>query len=120
MDITALKVVGIFAVIAGLIPVFHPTLFSNSDIQLDAYSSIELRVKWGIVVGFGLFLATQNHLFPWLVTLSGLLFWLTASVVIARCIGIMLDGLVGKQWVWLLIELIALVVFGFWYYKSKT
>ncbi|WP_456294855.1 hypothetical protein M1D72_05660 [Vibrio sp. AK197] len=115
MGFMVLKIVGFLAIAAGLIMAFSPTLLGLSSSQLDAYASIESRVKWGFLIGLGAFLVTQNHLIPWSVTLPGLFFWLTAGIVVARSIGIMLCGLAGKQWLWLLTEVMVLVVFGFWF-----
>lgn len=115
-----LKIIGYLAVAAGLIMAFSPNLLGLSPSQLDAYASIESRVKWGFLIGLGAFLVTQNHLIPWSVTLLGLFFWLTAGIVVARSIGIIHCGLASKQWLWLLIEVIVLVVLGFWHYKSNT
>lgn len=117
LEITALKVVGVIVLIVGFVMAFSPKFFSDSSNSVDAYSSIEASVKWGFLIGFGALLVAHNQLTPWLVTLSALLFWLTAGIVSARLIGIVRFGLVGNQWLWLLIEVLALIAFGLWQYK---
>ncbi len=115
-----LNILGVILFIAGLALAYNPELISSSPMPTDAYQSIEKRVKWGFVMGFGILLLFHHQLVPWLLTASALLLALTIGIVLARLLGIFLDGVVAKQFLWLGIELVALVLFGFWYWKQST
>ena len=69
---------------------------------------INLRATWGgTVLGLGLFLAWLPALRPWGRTLIGFVGWVMAGVGFARLCGFVLDGGPdGKQWTWLIAEIL--------------
>jgi hypothetical protein len=69
---------------------------------------INLRASWGgAVLGLGAFLAWLPALRPWSRTLIGLLGWTMAGVGAARLVGFVVDGGPdGRQWVWLIAEVL--------------
>src|SRR5690606_19017635 len=120
LDMTlVIKVLGVILVAAGLVLAINPDFLLKSPAPVDAYQLIEKRVKWGFLIGFGILLIIHHQFTPWSFTASALLFSLTLGIVLARFLGIVLDGAFAKQFLWLGIELFILAGFGFWYWKQS-
>lgn len=115
-----LKIAAIILIISGLLFAYKPDLISYSSAQLGGYETIEKRVRWGFLIGLGIFLLFPLLWVDWLLTIWLLLATLTFGIIIARLLGFMLDGLFAKQMLWLLTEVIILAVFVFLYWKRKT
>ena len=113
-----LKISGVILLSAGLILAIKPDLFSKFSTSVDAYQMIEKRVKWGILIGLGGFMIFNNTWTSWGSLAAGLLVSLTLGIIIARLTGLVSDGFFIKQLYWLLIEMIALIIFGFLYWKQ--
>lgn len=106
--------------ILGFILTFIPDIFGKFSMPIDAYQMIEKRVKWGLLIGFGIFLIFHNNWTSWGLIVTALLTALTIGVIVARLTGLVMNGFFTKQLWWLLIELVALIVFGFLYWKQKA
>ncbi len=112
-----LKILGVIILIIGLSLTFKPDLFSKLPSLITGYQMIEKRVKWGALIGFGLFLIFLTDWTSWRLIVSGLLFGLTAGIIIARLTGFVLDGFFTGQLWWLLIEFTVAILFGYLYFK---
>lgn len=109
----ALKVFGTAILLAGLVLTYKPGLISRTTPPSDAYAMIEARVRWGFLIGIGLFIIlNQNWIVAWL-TLYEFGFYIILGIIIARTAGMLLDGTFPKQWLWLGIEFAILLVFAF-------
>lgn len=113
------KISGILLFIAGLVMAINPSLFNKLPASVNGYKLIEMRVKWGLLLGFGLFLVFPGFRSHWSISTISFLMALTAGVIIGRLLGFILDGFYSKQLWWLLIEFVALFLFGFLYYRKK-
>ncbi len=114
-----LKILGVIILIIGFSLTFKPDLFSKLSTPIDGYQMIEKRVKWGALIGFGLFLIFFTDWTSWRLIVSGLPFALTAGIITARLTGFVLDGFFTRQLWWLLIECAALILLGYIYFKQK-
>ena len=117
----SLRVLALILIIVGFILTYKPDLTNSSVPQLlEGYEMIEKRVKWGALIGLGIFLFFHHQWINWVLTVWAVLSALTLGVIIARLLGFLLDGLFAKQMLWLLIELVILGIFVFFYWKKKT
>lgn len=116
--IVFIKILGTIFLISGFFLVIRPNLFGHFSAPVDAYHMIEKRVKWGMLIGAGLFLIVNNNWTSWGILTSGFLTALTLGIIIARLIGFVLDGFFIKQIWWLSIEFFALLLFGFLYLRQ--
>ncbi|MDR7131820.1 hypothetical protein J2X69_004185 [Algoriphagus sp. 4150] len=114
-----LKISGVILLMAGLILAYKPGLLSTYPLPTDPYQVIEKRVRWGFMIGLGLLLLFHHPWTPWGLTVSALLIALTTGIIIARLLGMLWDGFFAKQMLWLAVELGALLIFGFLYWKLK-
>ena len=115
-----LKILGVILLMAGFILAYKPEWVSTHPLPTDLYEMIERRVRWGLVIGLGLLLLFHHPWTSWGLTVSALLVALTSGVIIARLLGVVLDGFYAKQMGWLAIEFAALLTFGFLYWKLKS
>lgn len=115
-----LRGIGIALIIAGIVLVANPELISNKAIPDNTFEAIERRIWWGLIIGFGCLLMFHHQLQPWMTSLAAASASLMFGLLVARLIGIMLDGSVAKQWQNVGIELILLVPLVWWYLSVRA
>lgn len=117
----ALKAFGLLLALAGLLLAALPTLLNDPGPAASSFEAIERRIWWGGLFGVGLLLLTHTQLKPWLFTLSAATFWIIGGMLVARTIGLVLDGAdSGKQWFWFVVELVIVVVAAVGMIRTKT
>ena len=115
-----LRCFGILIILIGIVLVVNPELISNKPIPDDTFQAIERRIWWGLLIGFGSLLLFHHQLQPWMTTIAAASASLMFGLLIARLIGIMLDGLVAKQWLNVAIEVILLAPLVWWYLSTHS
>jgi hypothetical protein len=114
------RILGFAILIAGVVLSCNPEFVSNKPVPEDVFEAVERRIKWGVVVGFGLLFIFHTQLRPWLGTVAAIGVALTVGILIARFIGIVLDGSVPRQWFWMAVEFVVLIPLWFWYVRQST
>ena len=120
MGNVALRIVGCTLVAAGVVLASNPELVTNKPIPSDTFEAIERRIWWGLLIGLGLIPLVHHQLRPWVPTLAATLSLLVFGLLVARLIGITLDGSVAKQWLYVGIEGLLLAPLVWWYLKVRT
>ncbi|MGI9319070.1 MAG: DUF4345 family protein [bacterium] len=115
----ALRIFGAVLVLVGVVLVSNPELVSNKPIPENTFEAVERRIWWGLFIGVGVLLLFHHQLQPWLTTVAAVGSSLTFGLLVARLIGIALDGSVTKQWIWVAVEGIILAILVWWYAKAK-
>lgn len=110
-----LKILGVILLIAGYVLTYKPNIISKIPLPENPYQMIEVRVKWGFLIGLGILFIFFNQWSDWKLTVCALLFFLTLGIIIARLFGFVLDGFFSKQLLWLSIEVVTLIIFGILY-----
>lgn len=109
----ALRILGGVLVLAGLVLSVAPTLALDPGDAPDLFEAIERHVRWGLLIGIGLLLAVRTSLRPWRVTFAHLVCWVSAGYLVARLIGIAVEGASsGRQWLWVGVEVAICLVAG--------
>ena len=114
-----LRVLGSALILIGIVIVSNPELIVNKPVPTDPFLAVERRIWWGLIVGFGILLLFHHQLLPWQPTLAATLASLLVGLLIARFIGIALDGPPARQWLYVAIEVVILVPLVWWYLKVK-
>ena len=114
-----LKIIGFFVFAAGIVLASSPELISSKPVPEDIFRAVERRIWWGVLIGLGLIPLFHGTVKPWLPTIIAVGGALTFGVLIARLIGIALDGSVLKQWFWVAVEFVILIALWVWYSKLK-
>ena len=115
-----LQVAGIIILLVGVFLTYNPELLSSKPIPEDTFRAIERRVRWGFLIGLGMLLMFHHQVKPYLLTVAALGTTLTLGALISRVLGIVLDGSAPRQWMWVVVELIMVIGFGFWYANQRT
>ncbi len=116
----ALRLVGVISIIIGVVLAWNPEFISSKPIPTDTFRAIERRIWWGLIIGVGALLMFHHQIQPWQPTVAATIFSLLFGLLVARLIGIMLDGSVIKQWINVGIEIVLMVPFIWWYFHSRT
>lgn len=114
------KAIGVVLIMIGIVLVWNPELVSNKPIPTDTFKAIERRIWWGLIIGIGRLPWFHTQLQPWMATLAATLSALMFGLLVARLIGIMLDGSVLKQWINVAIELVIMVPLVWWYLRVRA
>lgn len=114
-----LKILGILLFITGFSLTLKPDFVGKFPASIDAYQMIEKRVRWGFLVGLGLFLTFYSNWNSWGLSITAFIFAITLGIIISRLTGFVKDGFFIQQLWWLLIEFFVLLLFGFLYWKQK-
>jgi len=72
-----------------------------------------------LLIGLGLLLLFNKQWSPWLPTLLISTVALIVGMLVARLIGIALDGSVQKQWILVLVELAVGAALLWWYFRVR-
>ncbi|MGJ8550576.1 DUF4345 family protein [Winogradskyella undariae] len=110
-----LKIIGTVLLVSGCVLTYKPNLMSKIPLPENPYQMIEVRVKWGFLMGLGILFIFYNQWSGWKLTVCALLFFLTLGIIIARLFGFVLDGFFSKQLLWLTVEIVVLIIFGILY-----
>lgn len=115
-----LRGIGIALIIAGIVLVSNPELVSTKAIPDNTFNAIERRIWWGLLIGFGCLLMFHHQFQPWVTSLAATSASLMFGLLVARLIGIMLDGSVTKQWLYVGLELVLLAPLVWWYLRVRA
>ena len=115
-----LRCIGIALLVIGITLAWNPELVSNKPIPSDTFKATERRIWCGLLIGFGSLLLFHHQLLPWMPTLAATSSALFFGLLVARLIGIMLDGSEAKQWINVGIELVILAPLVWWYFRVRT
>ncbi|MFZ0598015.1 MAG: hypothetical protein WAM46_13615 [Flavobacterium sp.] len=110
-----LKIIGAVLLIAGCVLTYKPNIISKIPLPEKPYERIEMRIKWGFLIGLGILVLFFNQWSDWKLTVCAFLFFLTLGIIIARLFGFVLDAFYSKQLLWLTIEVVVLIIFGILY-----
>ncbi len=118
-----LRIVGIVVALAGVMLAVFPSWFGpltgGPEPPADIFESIERRVRGGMVLGLGLIFIAVPALRPWSTSIpSAILYFMTGALAM-RLLGLILDGTVAKQWLWVAVEAVVMAVAAVWLWHSS-
>lgn len=109
------RVVGLAVLAVGLLLAYDPELVTGEAIPEATFEAVERRIVWGVPIGIGILLLFHFQLTPWLRTVAAVGCALTLGLLIARLLGIAIDGSVARQWYWVGVEFVMVVALALWY-----
>ena len=114
------RALGGVAIVVGVVLAWNPELVTGKPVPEDAFEATERRIWWGLIIGFGTLLLFHHRLQPWTATVAATASALMFGLLVARLIGIALDGSVVKQWINVGIELVILAPLVWWYLRVRA
>lgn len=86
----------------------------------DTFEAIERRIRGGMVLGAGLVLITRTALRPWSVTIASVLFYVLLGALVARVLGLIIEGPSSRQWLYVALEGALTVFPALWLWRSAS
>ena len=114
------KIVGIAIIVAGVIITIHPDLVGSRVNATSVFDAVEQRARWGGLIAIGVMFLLFIRIRPWALTIATLGLGTSIGYLIARSIGIAIEGADIQQWVWLAAEVIIAVAMTVWYRQLRN
>lgn len=117
-----LRILGIVLAVVGAVAAAFPGWFGpltgGPEPPVDVYHAIERRIRGGMVLGVGLTFIAVTALRPWSTSIPSAVFYFMTGALAARLLGLLLDGTVAKQWLWVAVEAVAMALAALWLWRS--
>lgn len=121
---SALGVVGIavagFGAAMAVFPGWFGPLTGGPEPPADAFEAIERRIRGGMVLGAGLVLIARTALRPWSVTIASVLFYVLLGALLARVLGLMIEGNDSRQWLYVALEGVLIAIPALWLWRASA
>ncbi|MEM6293148.1 MAG: hypothetical protein AAGA54_17870 [Myxococcota bacterium] len=121
---SALRIVGLvitaLGALAAVFPGWFEPLTGGPEPAVDTFEAIERRIRGGMLSGVGLLLIARTELRPWSVTIASLLLYVLLGALVARILGILVDGSVSRQWLLVAVECGLLTVAALWLWRASA
>ena len=117
LNILGIVVAGVGVVVA-VFPDWFGALTGGPEPPADVYETIERRVRGGMVLGVGLIFIAVTALRPWSTSIPSAIFYFMTGALAARLLGLLVDGTVAKQWLWVAVEAVVMAMAAPWLWRS--
>jgi multisubunit Na+/H+ antiporter MnhB subunit len=117
-----LRIFGIALAVLGLAAAAFPSWFGpltgGPGAPVDVFEAVERRVRGGMLLGIGLCFIAITALSPWSTSLPTAIFYFMAGALAARILGLMIDGVVPKQWLLVAVEAVVMAIAALWLWRN--
>ncbi|MEM6993302.1 MAG: hypothetical protein AAF721_22510 [Myxococcota bacterium] len=97
-----------------------PTLAHDPGPAPDLFEAVERHARWGLPIGIGALLVGRTRLRPWSVTVASLVLSVTLGYLVARIIGISIEGVgSSRQWLYCGIEVVIGIAAGAFLWRKR-
>lgn len=121
---SGLRLVGIVIALFGAIVAVFPNGFGfltgGAEPPADLFEAVERRVRGGMVLGVGLVFLAVGEIRPWSVSIPAAIFYFMTGALAARLLGMVLDGVVPKQWLLVAVEALVMGAAALWLWRSSA
>lgn len=112
---SGLRILGIVLAGLGVVAAVFP---GGPEPPIDAYHAIERRIRGGMLLGVGLTFIAVTGLRPWSTSIPSAVFYFMTGALAARLLGLLVDGTVAKQWLWVAVEAGVMTLAALWLWRS--
>ena len=107
-------------VLASIAPSWFAFITQAAEPTADLFEAVERRVRGGMVLGVGLAFVAIPTLRPWSVSIPSVIFYFMTGALAARLLGLIVDGVVPRQWMLVAVEAIFMAVAALWLWRSSV
>ena len=111
-------VLSVFGAVAAVVPGWFGPLTGGPEPPVDVYHAIERRIRGGMVLGVGLTFIAVTALRPWSTSVPSAIFYFMTGALAARLVGLLVDGTVAKQWLWVAVEAAVMALAALWLWRG--
>lgn len=113
---SAARVIGVLVAVVGVVASAFPDWFGplTGAPTVDVFEAVERRVRGGMVLGVGLALIAVPALRPWSTSIPLAIFCFMTGALAARLLGMVVDGVVPRQWMLVGVEAVFMALAAFW------
>ena len=115
------RIFGIVFAILGTVAAVFPTWFGpltgGPEPPVDLFEAVERRVRGGMVLGVGLSFIAIAALRPWSTSIPTAIFYFMTGALVARLLGLLVDGAVPKQWSLVAVEAVVMTLAALWLWR---
>ena len=104
--------------VAAIFPGWFGPFTGGPEPPVDVYHAIERRIRGGMVLGVGLTFFAVTTLRPWSTSIPSIIFYFMTGALAARLLGLLVDGSVAKQWLWVAVEAVAMALAAVWLWRN--
>ena len=112
-------VLSVVGVVVAIFPGWFGPLTGGPEPPVDVFEAVERRVRGGMVLGVGLAFIAVTALRPWSVSIPSVIFYFMTGALAARLVGIIVDGVVPKQWALVAVEAVFMALAALWLWRSS-
>jgi hypothetical protein len=112
-------VLAVFGAVAAIFPSWFASLTGGPEAPVDVFEAVERRVRGGMVLGVGLAFVAVTALRPWSVSIPSAILYFMTGALAARLVGIIVDGVVPKQWALVAVEAVFMALAALWLWRSS-
>jgi len=105
-------------VAASVFPGWFGPLTRFPNPPVDIFEVIESRVRGGMVLGVGLTFIAVTALRPWSTSIPSAIFYFMTGALVARLLGLVVDGAVPKQWLLVAVEAGVMTAAALWLWRT--
>ena len=112
-------VLALVGVVVAIFPGWFGPLTGGPEPPVDVFEAVERRVRGGMVLGVGLAFIAVTALRPWSVSIPTAIFYFMTGALAARLVGIIVDGVVPKQWALVAVDAVFMALAALWLWRSS-
>lgn len=119
---SAFRIFGIILSLIGLIAAIFPDWFGplTGPPTSDVFAATERRVRGGMILGVGLGFIAITALRPWSTSIPMAIFYFMTGALAARLLGLIVEGVVPKQWLLVAVEVGFMLLAALWLWRNGT
>ena len=102
----------------AVFPGWFGPLTGGPEPAADTFAAVERRVRGGMVLGIGLALIARTELRPWSITIASVLFYFMLGALVARVLGLIVEGIVPRQWLLVAVETGVMTLAALWLWRA--
>ena len=115
---SGVRVLGIALAVLGVVfPSWFAPLTGGPSPPVDVVEAVERRVRGGMLLGVGLCFIALTALRPWSTSIPTAIFYIMTGALAARLLGLLVDGAVAKQWLFVAVEAVVMAVAAVWLWR---
>lgn len=117
------RIAGIVMAALGVVMAVFPNWFGpltgGPEPPADAFEAVERRVRGGMLLGIGLLFIARTELRPWSITIASTIFYFMLGALLARILGLIIEGVTAKQWMLVAVETAFMTAGALWLWRAS-